>query len=230
MKKWLSIFILTIGMFSTLSLFAMPLGEIKIHGVKKHNGQYVYLIQLKNLGPIADGVTTPSRHQVWDPAGQPHPAGNKYLTDDKNLVVFGIDTLQDDIEIATINNGIIVRKTDSGAITLPSSFHGRAEPGFDDSDDNGIPNQVVAWHLPFFGWDLNDTIQVGDKIKKVIFTANKKLDHVNVWIGGSDDANIWNDNHVMAEDAFGIYDATDQQYLATFLTRKVTVRFHDDDH
>ena len=39
-----------------------------------------------------------------------------------------------------------------------------------------------------------------------MFTLSEEVESFNAWVGGSDDAYIWNAQHTMLEDEFGIYD------------------------
>jgi len=219
-----SVLLFCLGTFSSLNAIAMPLGDIHITYWENHHGQYTYYMVVKNAGPIAPGVTTPDDHTItnWQtfPPSQV-PAGNKLLDDDENLVVFGLDTGRDDI---TISNVLTLDRR--------SMFHGEEEPGVDDNDNDGVSNQTVAWHLPFDNsWGINDTIQAGDWIT-VMFTLSEEVKSFNSWIGGSDDAYIWNAQHTMLEDGFGIYDADDGLYLASILARKIQAKKHrdHDDH
>lgn len=198
--------------FLSFQAQAVPLVDIKISVKKNDNDTYTYVIFLRNLGPVLEKLVTPPDHKITQWSASPpveHPAGNKVLTDDANIVLFGVDTLSDDIVVDHIQDG-------------GSSYHGTKESGFFDTDGDGIKNTTVAWHLPFYGWDLNDTVQPQESLR-VSFTADQKLAEVNFWVGGSDDANIWNDPNIMLEDSFGIYDATQKKYLASFFERKVQV-------
>ncbi len=214
MKTALLVLLISVAAVLTNPTQAMPLAELKIFYWKNYNGSYTYIMKVKNNGPIAANVTTPANHQItrWLPDGSTtiFDAGDKYLTDDENLVVFGVDTKRDDLIISNIRDG-------------SSAFQGEEEAGFFDSDNNGIANQIIAWHLPFFGWTLEEAINV-DETLLVSFTLSEKVDEFDVWVGGSDDAVIWNDQHTMIEDEFGIYDGTDEVYLASFLTRKIKAK------
>lgn len=180
---------------------AIPLGDIKISYVKNGNGTFTYTFKIKNAGPpVSPSVYTPPDHQIADRQGNLHFAGGKVLDDDKNIVLFGIDTRRTDVLVTDIRDG-------------SSSFHGTQEPGF-------AGTVVIAWHLPFTGYTLNDTIRPGQVEHGFSFTLNKHVKRFQYWIGGSDDVEIWNDQHVMVEDEYGIYDATDEKFLATFLTRE----------
>ncbi|VAW89580.1 hypothetical protein MNBD_GAMMA17-816 [hydrothermal vent metagenome] len=214
MKKYiLSILFFYFSAAYSVSALAMPLGNIHVVYWENSQGKYTYFMMVNNAGPIAADLTTSNNHTItnWQtfPPTQV-PAGDKLLDEDENFVVFGLDTRRDDITISNV-------------ITLDSQsiFHGQAEPGFEDSDGNGVPNQTVGWHLPFNSpWDLNDTIKPGDWIT-VMFTLSEEVEHFDAWVGGSDDANIWNVQSTMLEDEFGIYDADNGIYLASFLTRKI---------
>ncbi len=208
--------ILIFSAFYSINVFAMPLGDIHIAYWKNYSGQYVYFMAIKNTGPIAPEVTTPGNHTItnWQtfPPTQVS-AGDKLLNDDENFVVFGLDTGRDDIVISNVQ-----------ILDAQSKFHGQEEPGFEDHDNDGIPNQTVAWHLPFDNsWSLNDTVKPGHWIA-VMFTLSKEVESFTTWVGGSDDAYIWNAQHTMLEDGFGIYDADDGLYLASFLTRKIQAK------
>ena len=85
---------------------------------------------------------------------------------------------------------------------------------------NGAPNQVIAWHLPF-NFTLNQTLPVGATAGVFPFTLNREIKDFEYEVGGSDDANIWNDGNTMAEDYYGIYDATRGEYVVTFTTRNL---------
>jgi len=201
---------------------ALPLSEIKIDYQHNANGSYTYYVKLTNAGPIAPGVTTAPGHTIMNYHSFPPSvvaAGSKALDDDANVVLFGVDTGKDSIIVRDIS--------DAGA------FHGTEETGFYDSDGDTVPNQVVAWHLPFYGWTINDTVQPGERIL-VSFTLNAEIKEFDTWVGGSDDAVIWNDHHTMLEDNYGIYDADDGQYVATFLSRTIRAtrlrQKHDEQH
>ncbi len=221
MKKYLSsvLFVCFSALYSTNAL-AIPLGNIHITYWKNDQGQYTYFMVIKNAGPIVTEVTTPSSHtitnwQVFPPAQV--PAGDKRLDDDENLVVFGLDTGRDDLIISNV-------------VTLDtqSKFHGTEEPGFEDWDSDGVPNQTVAWHLPFNSpWGLNDTIKVGDW-STVMFTLSEEVKSFNSWVIGSDDALIWNVQHTMLEDEFGIYDVDDGLYLASILVREIQAKKYNN--
>ncbi len=204
-----------IGGYSS-SVFAMPLGNIHIVYWKNHHGQYTYFMMVKNAGPIAPEVTTPNDHTItnWQtfPPTQVQ-AGNKSLNDDENLVVFGLDTGRDDLTISNVLT-----------LDTQSLFHGEEEPGIEDSDSDGTPNQTVTWHLPFdSSWGLDDTIKPGDWIS-VMFTLSEEVESFNTWVGGSDDAYIWNVQSTMLEDEFGIYDADNGLYLASILVRRIQAK------
>lgn len=214
MKRYLCaiLFFCLIAFYSTNSL-ALPFGDVDIVYWKNSKGEYTYVMEIKNTGPIVPGVTTPDNHTITNRQTSPPtqvPAGNKSLDDDENLVVFGLDTGRDDITISgikTLNKG--------------SKFHGTEEPGFGDNDNDGAPNQVIGWHLPFDNsWELSDTVKLGKTIS-VRFTLSKKVKDFTVWVAGSDDAYIWNAQHLMLEDKFGIYNADEGLYLASFLRRGV---------
>jgi len=88
---------------------------------------------------------------------------------------------------------------------------------------------IVAWHLPFYGWTLDSTVKPGEKLV-VKFTADKLITPMSFWVGGSDDAVIWDDTHTMLEDEFGIFDATLGTYVAPFFERPVMAKArHVDD-
>lgn len=193
------------GLLLATQATAVPLPEAKITYVKNHSGTYTYFIRIENSGPIAPRVATPPGHMAYGSGGTAYPAGGKSLADDENLVFFGVDTNADDLTISDITNG--------GTL-----FHGTEERGWADSNGNGVKNQVVAWHLPFYGWTTDDTIRPSDAVM-VTFTLNREVSGFNVWAGGSDDATIWVDGHEMVEDEFGIFDATDGEYLATLTER-----------
>lgn len=202
------------------SVSAAPLFDVKIT-YKKKNGNYHYTMKIINAGPILPNVTTPPGHTITDGRStvtpKPvYPADGKYLSDDENLVLFGIDTKNDNVTISAI--------TDSPYYT----FHGTEETGFNDADGDGAPNKVAAWHLPFYGWTLDDTLKVRRSIK-VTFVLSQEIKNFDIWVAGSDDANIWNDANKMVEDEFGIYDATQKKYLASFTTRS-NVRAQRNDH
>lgn len=201
---------------------ALPLSEFKIDYRHNANGGYTYYVKLNNAGPIAPGVTTAPAHTIMNYHSFPPSvvaAGSKSLDDDANVVLFGVDTGKDSIIVRDISDA--------------DAFHGTEEQGFYDNDGDGVPNQVVAWHLPFYGWTVNDTVQPGEQIL-VTFTLNTEIKVFDTWIGGSDDAVIWNDRHTMLEDSYGIFDANDSQYVATFLARTIVAKKirekHDDEH
>jgi len=181
-------------------VMAVPYADIDIFYQDNGDGTFTYQMNVHNQGPILPDVATPGEHMVYVDKNA-YFAGSKKLDDDENIVLFGVDTGETEIEISDID--------DAG-----SSFHGTEEPGW-------LGTKVVAWHLPFFGWTLDDTIQPGNKLKGLSFTLNKEIKAFNVWVGGSDDASIWDEAHVMAEDQFGIYDATLEKYTATLLDRSI---------
>lgn len=193
------------SLFLATQASALPLPEAKITYIKNHNGTYTYFVRVENKGPIAPNVATPAGHIIYDRDGAAYPAGGKSLADDENLVYFGVDTGADNLVVTNITNG-------------GTSFHGRAETGWADSNGNGVKNQAVVWHLPFYGWTVSDTIQPGGAAM-VTFTLDREVTHFSSWAGGSDDAIIWVDSHKMLEDEFGIYDATEGAYLATLTER-----------
>jgi len=214
-KLSLFIFLSLFTLFNTY-VSAAPLADMEIEYEINSNGTYDYEIELKNMGPILEGVTTPPRHTVTDwsvvpPVG--YRAGGKFLTDDENIVLFGLDLGRDDI-VAT---NITARQ---------SIFHGMLGNAWQDSDGNGIANKAVAFHLPFSGWTSDDTIKPGQELK-IRFTLDKEVTEFMFWVGGSDDAFIWDDSSVMIEDDFGIYDATRGEYLATFSIRTVKAEMDD---
>lgn len=194
--------VLFLGLWTlALSVHALPLGDIKIVYVDNGDGTFTYTFKVRNPGPpVAPTVYTAPDYQIYDRQGNRYFAGGKVLDDDDNIVLFGIDTGTTDVRVSNIGDG-------------SSSFHGTQEVGF-----NG--NVVIAWHLPFSGFTLDDTIRPGRAEHGLTFTLDKKIKRFHYWIGGSDDTEIWNDQHVMIEDEYGIYDATTEKYLATFLTRE----------
>ncbi len=203
--------------------YASPFGILEIHYEDNKDGTYTYYVSVANLSqPIGTEFATPSGHMIynWDSEIEVS-AGGKPLSQDENIVVFGVDTGKD-------NND------DGFEILEPipdndTAFHGSAENGFNNSDNDEFPNRVIAWHLPFEGFSLEDTIQSEQTAGSFSFTLNQEITQFSYWIGGSDDTNIWNedgDNYVMVEDDYGIYEIPIQapdngQYLATFLTRTV---------
>ena len=206
----------------TCSVSAAPLFDVKATYYKKPGGDYHYTVKITNAGPILANVTTPPGHTIPDGRSllTPKPvyaAGSKSLSDDSNLVLFGIDTKNDDVTISAITDSPFYK------------FHGTEEQGFNDADGDGSPNKVAAWHLPFYGWTLDDTLQVGRSIK-VKFVLTHEVKNFDIWVGGSDDANIWNDSNKMLEDEFGIYDATQNKYLASFTTRSNVQAIRNDFH
>ncbi len=215
-KNIFAVLFFCISMLYSVNALAMPLGMIHIVYWENSYGQYTYFMLIENDGPIAPTVTTPSSHTITNWQAFPPiqvPAGDKSLDDDENLVVFGLDTERDDIIISNV-----------ATLNAQSLFHGQEESGFDDSDSDGIFNQTVAWHLPFnSSWGLNDTVKPGDWIA-VMFTLSEEVTSFNSWVGGSDDAVIWNTQSTMLEDEFGIYDADKGLYLASILTRKIQAR------
>ncbi len=210
--------ILVLSLASTLFLYhpasnALPLGDVKMVYVENSDGTFTYYFRVLNMGPaIEPNVTTPADYQVFDwRTQQSYFAGGKFLNDDANLVVFGIDTKSDEVEISNVTNG------------FPSNFNGAEETGFTDSDNDGIPNKVVGWHLPF-DFVLDQALPPEHSIWFISFTLDQAITDFNYWVGGSDDAKIWDDSHIMLEDSYGIYDATDEIYLATFLTRSLKAK------
>lgn len=211
MKHLILAFSLLISMTGLVNVsHASPFGFLKIAYVDNRDGTYTYYMTVVNISqPIGTEFATPTDHMIFDWNSQSLlPAGGKLLSENENIVVFGIDTESDDVEITNVTDA-------------DSSFHGAAENGFNDSDNDGVPNKVIGWHLPFDGFTLEDTIQTGNRAGIFSFTLNQEITQFSYWVGGSDNTNIWNDGNVMLEDAYGIYDATIGEYLATFLTREV---------
>ena len=192
------------------SVHASPLADMKMLYVDNRDGTYTYFFIIKNLDqPIGTEFSTPPNHTIFNRQSQSMvPAGGKNLSEDENIVLFGIDTQSDDVTITSVTNA-------------RTAFHGTAENGFTDTDADGVFNRVIGWHLPFDGFSLSDTIPTEKTAGIFSFTLNKEINHFVYWIGGSDDANIWNVGNVMLEDNYGIYDASIGEYLATFMTRKV---------
>lgn len=204
--------IIFLALICQKSAFALPLGSIKLVYFANEDGSYTYVFSVKNEGPLTSPkVTTPPDHIIKDwETGNSYPAGGKALADDKNLVLFGLDTRKDNVVISDIRNGF-------------SAFKGSEEKGFADNDGDGKPNQVIAWHLPA-GFTLGQTLRPGQTIRLLSFTLNKEIKQFPYWVGGSDDTTIWNDNSVMLEDEYGHYDATQGKYLGTFITRSIKAR------
>lgn len=214
MKRSLfAVLLFCLGTFGSMNAIAMPLGDIHIAYWEDQHGQYTYYMLIKNAGPIAPEVTTPVGHTITNWQTSPPtqvPAGDKLLDDDENLVVFGLDTERDDITISNVQT-----------LNPHSRFLGTEESGIEDNDSDGTPNQTIAWHLPFDrSWGLNDTVKPGEWII-VRFTLSEEVKRFNSWVGGSDDAYIWNVQHTMLEDRFGIYNADEGRYLASILARKI---------
>ncbi len=184
-------------------VLAVPYADIDISYQDNGDGTFTYRMNLHNQGPILPQVATPGQHMVYVD-NNAYFAGSKMLDDDENIVLFGVDTGQTEIDISDIDNA-------------GSSFQGTQELGWSGT-------RVVVWHLPFFGWTLDDSIQPGNKLRGLFFTLNKEVKEFKVWIGGSDDASIWDETHVMAEDQFGIYDATLEKYTATLLERPIQAK------
>ncbi len=212
-KNLFSILFFCVSTFYSVNILAMPLGNIHVVYWENNYGQYTYFMLIENAGPIAPTVTTPSSHTITN--WQTFPpiqvsAGDKSLDDDENIVMFGLDTGRDDIVISNV-----------ATLSTQSQFYGNEEPGFDDSDGDGVRNQTIAWHLPFNNsWSLNDTVKPGGWIA-VMFTLSEEVANFTSWVGGSDDAFIWNTQSIMLEDEFGIYDVDNGLYLASILTRKI---------
>ncbi len=192
---------------------AVPLGNMQMVYVANSDGTFTYFAHLRNMGPpIGVDVATPPQHQIYDwRTQQSYPAGGKLLTENKNIITFGIDTKSDEVTISNVSNG------------FPSDFQGGEEDGFSDSDNDGVPNKTASWHLPF-DFTLDQALGQGHTIWFLSFTLDRAISDFEYWVGGSDDAKIWDDTHIMLEDNYGIYDATDGAYLATFLTRSLKAR------
>lgn len=221
MKRYIFVLLgLAYFVFWTATSFAVPYAEIELKAKHNHDGTYTYKLTLENQGPVLSNVATPPSHIINTMFGGIYNAGGKLLNQDDNVVLFGLDTGRDDISISKITDG-------------ESHLHGSVESGWADSDGDGTANQVVAWHPPFGFWPEGTAITHGQSIT-VSFVADVKLDKVLIWIGGSDDDVIWVDGHDMGEDVFGIYDATDGEYLSTFFQRHVHVehkrRHHKHQH
>lgn len=191
-------------------VYASPSADMRVVYVDNRNGTYTYFFLIKNLDqPIGTEFATPPNHMIFNRQSQSMvPAGGKLLSDDENLVVFGLDTQSDEVNITAITNA-------------RTAFRGSAENGFTDTDADGVFNHVVGWHLPFSGFSLADTIQPEQRSGIFSFTLDREVAEFIYWVGGSDDTNIWNSGNVMLEDNYGIYDASIGEYLATFMTRKV---------
>ena len=214
MKRLILAFSLILSIVGIINIsHASPFGIVKILYIDNKDGTYTYYMSVVNQSqPIGTEVATPPDHMIFNWQTQSMvPAGGKLLSQDENVVVFGIDTENDEVEITAITDA-------------DTAFHGTAENGFNDSDNDGIPNRVIAWHLPFDGFTLDDTIQSESRAGIFSFTLNQEITQFSYWIGGSDDTNIWNDGNDMLEDNYGIYDASIFEYLATFLTRNVKAR------
>ncbi len=197
--------------------YGIPLADIKMRYIANEDGTFTYMFRIKNMGPPSSPLfATPSGHTItnWQNGSQ-YPAGGKELDDDKNIVLFGIDTGDDNVTISHITNG-------------SSDFTGSEEQGFNDSDNDQIPDKVIGWHLPF-DFNLKQAIHPGKSLHHFSFTLNKEIKHFQYWIGGSDDNIIWIEDNdgISLEDAYGIFYATTSTtkksvYLATFLTRSLT--------
>ena len=190
---------------------ALPLGNMHLTYEINADGTFTYHFRLANYGPpLAPSVATPPDHQIWDWRNQQFiQVGGQSLDEDKNIFVFGIDTQRDDIFISGVTSG------------SDSNFTGIVENGFADSDDDGTPNLVVGWLLPDF-FTPKQMLQPGETILHVSFTLSEELTEFVYWIGGSDDTTIWDAD--VLEDDYGIYDVSEDAYIATFLTRSITAR------
>jgi len=186
------------------SLSASPLSHLKMVYVSNHDGTFTYYFIIDNIGPaLFTLVATSANYSIHGS----YFAGGQLLDDDENLVLFGIDTLRDDLVITDITNADTV-------------FTGAESNGFSDADNDGIPNQVASWHLPDV-FTLAQTIAVGDKAGVFSFTLSKEATDFEFWVGGSDDIEITNPSHTMLVDFYGQYDLTIGEYLATFYTHRV---------
>ena len=184
---------------------AVPYADIEIFYKNNEDGTFTYRMNVHNQGPILSQVATPGQHMVYVD-NNAYFAGSKILDDDENIVLFGLDTGETEITISRIG--------DAG-----SSFRGTEDAGWSGT-------KVVVWHLPFFGWTLDDSIRPGNQLRGLSFTLNKEVKKFRVWMGGSDDASIWNEAHVMAEDQFGIYNATLEKYTSTMLERSIQAKMN----
>ena len=219
MKKLLFLFVL----FYQSVAFALPYAEFKVVYLKdRSTGTFTYVIlNLTNVGPIAENVATEPGHGVFDwQTNTFHPAGGLSLNDDEQLFQFGVDTLRDDVVISNISNGVVSRAGQRKFMESP--FQGVAMDGFDDHDNNGISNKIIVWQLPDES-DLTDALQVGDAMHWVMFRSDRKLDHFNIWVHGSDDAQVWGDpGHITLHGDHGHFDVTDGAYLSVLMERRVT--------
>ncbi len=131
---------------------ASPFGILEIHYEDNKDGTYTYYVSVVNLSqPIGTEFATPENYMIqgW------LPAGGKSLSQDENIVVFGVDTGSDDVDITAITNA-------------NTAFHGSAENGFNDT-------RVIAWHLSFEGFTLDDTIQSEQTAGVFSFTLNQEI-------------------------------------------------------
>lgn len=224
---------LVLSLATTLVLYhpvsnAVPQGLMKIVYAANPDGTFTYVARLRNMGPtVRAAVMTPLEHQIYDSrTQQSYAAGGKALTEDDNIIAFGIDTKSDDVTISNVGNGFQTR--DGEEVHLQrngedahSHFIGGALAGFSDSDNDGIVNKAIGWHLPFDIFTLEQTLGQGDTIWSVTFTLDQAITDFVYWVGGSDDTTIWNFNNIMLQDSYGIYDATEEAYLAVFLRRSL---------
>ncbi|MFC1749676.1 hypothetical protein ACFL2V_12820 [Pseudomonadota bacterium] len=209
--KQLSKGLLLAGVMSaSSSAFATPTYDVQMEHQTNGSGGYTYTFSIENLGPVS-GQTTFGGYSVTDYSDfTVYDASNKSLDQDNNIVRFGIDTGRDDVVITNIADAL--------------SFDGEELPdylSFTDSDNDGIKNQNLAWALPNF-FTMGQTLDVGDILNSISFDVDELITDFTFWAVGSDDNYIWNENHTMLVDGFGIFDATDGEYLATTMEKQVT--------
>ena len=195
--------LLTIG----FNVHASPVGDIKLVYVKNFNESYSYFFIVNNVGPaIMTPFSTPTDYLI----SGIYPAGGKLLEDDEYVVLFGLDTQRDDLVISDITNA-------------NTAFTGNESTGFSDSNNNGVPNQVLSWQLPDV-FTLEETIPIGATAGIFTFNLDQEVTDFEFWVGGSDDTELTNPNHTMLFDFYGQYDLDAGEYLATFYTQRLTAQ------
>jgi len=203
------------------SATALPFAEFRVvYFEEPATGTYIYRIdRLTNVGPIVENVATEADHVVFDRQTNTfYPAGGVLLNDDEKIFQFGVDTLNDEVVITNVSNGVVRRNGQRGDSVSP--FIGRAMDGFYDSDNDGINNKIIMWQLPNEPGSMVDALQIGDSVEWVMFTADRKLENFDIWVHGSDDDQQWSDGLVLHGD-YGHYDVTAGVYLTSKLERGV---------
>ena len=188
---------------------AIPIGDMEIVYIKTLDNHFRYFFVVENVGPpLNTPVSTPPDYFIF---GNPnYPAGSKPLDDDEYITLFGLDTRRDDVVISNITNA-------------GTDFSGSASTGFADSDNDGIPNQIIGFHLPDV-FTLDQALAVNETAGVFSFEIDQEVNEFEFWVGGSDDTLIYDPTGQMLHDAYGLYDVEEETYLATFYTQRLNAR------